>query len=100
MADKIVMRSVEELIPYARNARTHSDEQVAQIAGSIREFGFTNPLLLDVLAQPPKRPGTADDAPVLRSETLISSKPIGTHAQVDRLSIALMVDAPAPPAGA
>jgi hypothetical protein len=41
------MRSVEELIPYARNARTHSDEQVAQIAGSIREFGFTNPLLLD-----------------------------------------------------
>jgi ParB-like chromosome segregation protein Spo0J len=47
MADKIVMRSVEELIPYARNARTHSDEQVAQIAGSIREFGFTNPLLLD-----------------------------------------------------
>jgi ParB-like chromosome segregation protein Spo0J len=47
MTDKIVMRSVEELIPYARNARTHSDEQVAQIAGSIREFGFTNPLLLD-----------------------------------------------------
>jgi hypothetical protein len=47
MADRIVMRSVEPLIPYARNARTHSDEQVAQIAGSIREFGFTNPLLLD-----------------------------------------------------
>jgi ParB-like chromosome segregation protein Spo0J len=47
MAAEIVMRRVEELIPYARNARTHSDEQVAQIAGSIREFGFTNPLLLD-----------------------------------------------------
>ncbi len=38
---------IESLIPYARNARTHSDEQVAQIAGSIREFGFTNPVLID-----------------------------------------------------
>jgi hypothetical protein len=47
MADKIIMRPVEALIPYARNARTHSDAQVAQIAGSIREFGFTNPVLLD-----------------------------------------------------
>jgi ParB-like chromosome segregation protein Spo0J len=47
MADKIVMRPVEALIPYARNARTHSEEQVAQIAGSIREFGFTNPVLVD-----------------------------------------------------
>ena len=47
IADKIVTRSVEALIPYARNARTHSDEQVAQIAGSIREFGFTNPVLID-----------------------------------------------------
>jgi DNA modification methylase len=35
------------LIPYARNARTHSEAQVAQIAGSIREFGFTNPVLID-----------------------------------------------------
>lgn len=40
-------RSVEKLIPYARNSRTHSDEQVAQIAASIREFGWTNPVLLD-----------------------------------------------------
>lgn len=40
-------RSVESLIPYARNARTHSDEQVAQIAASIREFGWTNPVLVD-----------------------------------------------------
>jgi len=38
---------VDSLIPYASNARTHSDEQVAQIAASIREFGFTNPLLVD-----------------------------------------------------
>jgi len=36
-----------DLIPYARNARTHSDSQVAQIAGSIQEFGFTNPVLID-----------------------------------------------------
>ena len=35
------------LIPYARNARTHSDEQIAQIAGSIKEFGFNNPVLID-----------------------------------------------------
>lgn len=38
---------VSSLIPYARNSRTHSDEQVAQIAASIREFGFTNPVLID-----------------------------------------------------
>jgi len=36
-----------DLIPYARNARTHSDAQVAQIAGSIQEFGFCNPVLID-----------------------------------------------------
>lgn len=39
--------SIERLIPYARNSRTHSDAQVAQIAASIREFGFTNPVLVD-----------------------------------------------------
>lgn len=39
--------SVESLIPYARNSRTHSDEQVAQIAASIKEFGWTNPILVD-----------------------------------------------------
>lgn len=38
---------VRELIPYARNARTHSEAQVAQIAASIREYGFTNPVLVD-----------------------------------------------------
>lgn len=37
----------EKLIPYARNSRTHSPEQVAQIAASIKEFGFTNPILID-----------------------------------------------------
>ena len=39
--------ALEALIPYARNSRTHSDAQVAQIAASIREFGFTNPILID-----------------------------------------------------
>ena len=39
--------NVADLIPYARNSRTHSDAQVAQIAASIREFGFTNPVLVD-----------------------------------------------------
>ena len=40
-------RAVGDLIPYARNARTHSAAQVALIAGSIREYGFTNPVLVD-----------------------------------------------------
>lgn len=43
----IVTRKVDALIPYARNSRTHSDEQVAQIAASVREFGWTNPVLID-----------------------------------------------------
>ena len=44
---QIQPRPIEGLIPYARNSRTHSDEQVAQIAASICEFGWTNPVLLD-----------------------------------------------------
>ena len=44
---QITNRSVEDLIPYARNSRTHSDGQVAQIAASIKEFGWTNPILVD-----------------------------------------------------
>lgn len=43
----IEYRPVDSLTPYARNARTHSGEQIAQIAQSIREFGFTNPILVD-----------------------------------------------------
>jgi site-specific DNA-methyltransferase (adenine-specific) len=43
---QIIMLPVEALVPYAKNSRTHSKEQVAQIAGSIREFGFTNPVLV------------------------------------------------------
>jgi hypothetical protein len=47
LAPQIEQVAVEGLIPYARNSRTHSDAQVAQIAASIREFGFTNPVLID-----------------------------------------------------
>jgi len=44
---KIQDKLVSELIPYVKNSRTHSDEQVAQIAASIKEFGWTNPILID-----------------------------------------------------
>lgn len=44
---EILSKKVAELIPYASNSRTHSDEQVAQIAASIKEFGWTNPILID-----------------------------------------------------
>src|SRR5690606_9372414 len=40
-------RAIDELIPFVNNARTHSDAQVAQLAASIREFGWTNPVLVD-----------------------------------------------------
>ena len=46
-ADKVTRRSVAELAPYARNARLHSDAQVAQIAASIREWGWTMPVVVD-----------------------------------------------------
>ncbi len=43
----IVYQETNKLTPYARNSRTHSDEQVAQICASIKEFGWTNPILID-----------------------------------------------------
>ena len=46
-ADRAERRKVSDLVPYARNSRTHSDEQVAQIAASIKEWGFTNPVLIE-----------------------------------------------------
>jgi len=46
-ADKVIRRSVTKLIPYARNARVHSDAQIAEIAASMREWGFTMPILVD-----------------------------------------------------
>jgi Predicted transcriptional regulators len=47
VARQITQQPTSALVPYARNSRTHSAEQVAQIAASIREFGFTNPVLVD-----------------------------------------------------
>jgi len=47
MAQRIELWPIERLIPYERNARTHSDHQIRQIANSIAEFGFTNPILVD-----------------------------------------------------
>lgn len=47
MTLQIQYKPIQDLIPYARNSRTHNDAQVAQIAASIKEFGWTNPVLLD-----------------------------------------------------
>ena len=47
MVKHIEMWPSDKLVPYARNPRTHSDAQVAQIAASIAEFGFNNPILVD-----------------------------------------------------
>lgn len=46
-ADKVERKPIDELIPYASNSRTHSDEQVSQIAASMKEWGWTNPVLID-----------------------------------------------------
>ena len=44
---EIINKPIDLLIPYARNARTHDDAQISQLAGSIKEFGFNNPILID-----------------------------------------------------
>ena len=50
MAKRIELWVIDKLIPWTRNPRTHSDAQVAQIAASIAEFGFNNPILVDTKA--------------------------------------------------
>jgi len=50
-ADNVIRRKVSALVPYARNSRTHSPEQVDQIAASIKEWGFTTPILVDTDGQ-------------------------------------------------
>jgi len=50
MAKHIELWLIDGLIPFARNPRTHSDAQIAQIAASIAEFGFNNPILVDTKA--------------------------------------------------
>lgn len=47
MKMRVQYRRLDDLVPYERNARTHSEAQVAKIAASIREFGWTNPVLID-----------------------------------------------------
>ena len=47
MKRELTYKPLADLIPYANNSRTHSDEQVNQVAASIKEFGFTNPILVD-----------------------------------------------------
>src|SRR5437879_1120365 len=44
---QLVTREVADLIPYGHKSRAHSEAQIAQIAASIKEFGFTNPILID-----------------------------------------------------
>lgn len=46
-ARQVEMRGIDELIPYARNSRTHTDDQIAQVAASMREWGWTSPVLID-----------------------------------------------------
>src|SRR5712691_6172774 len=50
IARRIELWLIDKLIPFARNPRTHSDAQIAQIAASIAEFGFNNPILVDTNA--------------------------------------------------
>jgi site-specific DNA-methyltransferase (adenine-specific) len=50
-ADNVIRRKVSALVPYARNSRTHSPEQIDQIAASIKEWGFTTPILVDTDGQ-------------------------------------------------
>lgn len=74
----IEYESVEALIPYVANSRTHSDAQVAQIAASIKEFGWTNPILIDgentIIAGHGRllaaRKLKMDDVPVIRLDHL------------------------------
>src|SRR3954469_7082792 len=51
VASQIQFWAIDQLIPYERNARSHSDWQIAQIASSIGEFGFTNPILVNAKRQ-------------------------------------------------
>jgi ParB-like chromosome segregation protein Spo0J len=55
-AKHIELWPIDKLIPYGRNPRTHSDAQVAQIADSIRAFGFNNPILVDTQGRHHRRP--------------------------------------------
>jgi len=70
MTLKVEYLKTAELIPYANNSRTHSDEQVAQIASSIKEFGFTSPILIDEQGGIIAGHGRARGASLLKMETV------------------------------
>jgi len=74
-------QSVEDLIPYARNARTHSDEQVDKIAASIREFGFLNPIITD-----------GENGIVAGHGRIMAAKKLGMH-EVPTVEAAHLTDA-------
>lgn len=78
---KVVYRQVADLIPYARNARTHSDEQVTRIASSIKEFGFTNPILID-----------GDNGIIAGHGRLVAAKKLGMR-EVPTIELSGMTDA-------
>jgi DNA modification methylase len=78
---KLVWRNVADLIPYARNSRTHSDEQVAQIAASIKEFGWTNPVLTD-----------GDNGIIAGHGRLLAARKLG-HTEVPTIELTGLSDA-------
>lgn len=80
VAQKIILQRTDVLLPYARNSRTHSDEQVAQLAASIREFGFTNPVLVD-----------ADNGIVAGHGRVMAAKQLGL-AEVPTINVGWMTE--------
>jgi hypothetical protein len=70
MARRIKLWPTDRLVPYARTARTHAEDQVAQIAASIGHFGFSNPLLVDSKARV-----IADQPPIWQSVRNAKSGP-------------------------
>jgi site-specific DNA-methyltransferase (adenine-specific) len=80
VAKNIIQQRTDALLPYARNSRTHSDEQVAQIAASIREFGFTNPVLVD-----------ADNGIVAGHGRVMAAKQLGL-AEVPTINVGWMTE--------
>jgi ParB-like chromosome segregation protein Spo0J len=72
--------SVQQLIPYVKNSRTHSDAQVAQIAASIKEFGWTNPILVD-----------GENGIIAGHGRLMAARKLG-HTEVPVIELAHMTD--------
>ena len=78
---KVIQKKVTELIPYVNNSRTHSDEQVAQIAASIKEFGWTNPILVD-----------GDNGIIAGHGRLLAARKLG-HKEVPTIEVSDLTDA-------